>query len=59
MTVEEYRKKHRRCRHCEYVRQRMFAWDCCAKGKSRAGRVGDTLIAGMLCKIYMPKEGIK
>ena len=57
MTVEEYRKKHKRCRTCIYAYEPIGLRARC---KAKNTIIGDALIyqkfRGMFCKVYQPKE---
>jgi len=55
MTVEEYRKKHKRCRTCKYLKH-CFCWYCNAKEKIFNGNPKQSSIKGMFCRVYEPKE---
>lgn len=56
ITVDEYRKKHKRCRTCKYADHHNRGWSCTAKGTEHYGYPGDTVIKGCFCKLYIPKE---
>lgn len=53
-SVNVYRTKHRRCRTCKYASQHTSGWSCKAKMKSHIGNVSETMIAGIMCKLYEP-----
>ena len=55
MTVEEYRKKHKRCRTCKHLKL-SFNWYCEAKEKIFDGNPKSSSIKGMFCRVYEPKE---
>ena len=57
MTIEEYRKKHKRCKTCEWAGQSNVTWRCIAKGTVYVGRVGETGLKGCFCKLYQPMGG--
>ena len=52
MTVDEYRKKHKRCKTCVYANQKIGNWVCIAKGTCVEGDVGDYYFRGCFCKLY-------
>ena len=56
--VMEYRRKHKRCRTCEYaIENGGMYWRC--KIKNKAGNTGLVRYAGLsgvLCKVYKAKE---
>lgn len=56
--VNEYRKKHKRCRTCKHVSLQMFStYDRCeAKGFRFQHSAADTVLRGCFCKLYEPKE---
>lgn len=58
MTVNEYRKKHKRCRTCKHVSRKMFEeHDLCeAKGFRFDYSVSTYSLRGCFCKLYEPKE---
>lgn len=55
MTVEEYRKKHKRCKTCMYAYE-PFGLNAICKAKNKT--LGSLLIycglKGMFCKLYKP-----
>ena len=55
MTVNEYRKKHKRCRTCKYL-DHCFCWYCKAKEKIFSGNPRASSTKGMFCRVYKPKE---
>ena len=59
MTVDEYRKKHRRCTTCVHSEERYACWYCQAKKRRHFGSVFDTRIKGMFCQMYEPIKKIK
>ena len=52
MTVDEYRKKHKRCKTCKYATEKIHGWVCVAKGTYVDGNVGDYYFRGCFCKLY-------
>lgn len=55
-TVEEYRKKHKRCRTCEYAYQPLgLNARCRAKNIVLSTTLSDCGSRGMFCKVYRPK----
>ena len=56
MTVEEYRKKHRRCTTCVYSDERCVDWFCKAKQKKYPGSLFYTRFKGVFCKMYVPMK---
>lgn len=59
MTVNEYRKKHKRCRTCKHARIGGFATQhdyCVAKGFRFDDPASTTVLRGCFCKLYEPKE---
>ena len=59
MTVNEYRKKHKRCRTCKYanIGSRNFLHDYCeAKNIQFEEPISSTFLRGCFCKLYEPKE---
>lgn len=59
MTVEQYRKKHRRCRTCVFANPRWSYWDWCCEAKNivHNGKPYHGKRKGMFCRLYQPKEG--
>lgn len=55
MTVNEYRKKHKRCRTCKHLKH-LFCWYCSAKEKTFSGNPKSSSVKGMFCRVYEPKE---
>ena len=56
MTVEEYRKKHKRCVTCVYVHQPLgLNARCKAKGIVFPYSLAYLGKRGMFCKVYKPK----
>ena len=56
MTVEEYRKKHKRCRTCIYAYEPMGLYARCkAKNIILNCALKYTKVRGMFCKVYQPK----
>lgn len=56
MTVNEYRRKHRRCRTCRYLNYLCEdLWECKAKQKDISTDPHKTR-AGMFCRVYQPLE---
>lgn len=55
MTVEEYRRKHKRCKTCVYARQEISSWICGAKGTLVEGKIGWYPLRGCFCKLYRAK----
>ena len=60
MTVEEYRKKHKRCKTCIYAYDTpgLFAI-CKAKNITLADSLKYCGLRGMFCKVYQPKGWIE
>ena len=57
MTVDEYRKKHKRCKTCAFAYQKhLHSWVCTAKGTEIDGRVGDYYFRGCFCRLYKARE---
>ena len=57
MTVNEYRKKHKRCRTCVYGEVRLGGeFYCRAKRQMIKGGLHQTKIKGMFCKVYKARE---
>lgn len=58
MTINEYRRKHKRCRTCKHVGCQPFgSFDhCMAKGFQFTEPVSMTVLRGCFCKLYEPKE---
>ena len=58
MTVNEYRKKHKRCRTCKHLSVPMIGtYDRCeAKGFRFEYSVSTYSLRGCFCKLYEPKE---
>lgn len=58
--VEEYRKKHKRCRTCVYAVDLVGLNAIC---KAKNLNLGSSLVycgsRGMFCKLYQPKEVFK
>lgn len=59
MTVDEYRKKHKRCTTCVYSEERTCDWFCKAKRKKYSGSLFYTRFKGMFCRMYEPMKNIK
>lgn len=60
ITVDEYRKKHKRCKTCVYACQSNSGWSCRAKGTYYYdGLVGWTVLKGCFCKLYSAKGEVK
>lgn len=58
MTVNEYRKKHRRCRTCKHAYSYFSGWVCKAKNKrGYYSLVESEGLKGMFCRVYEAKEG--
>lgn len=55
MTVNEYRKKHKRCRTCNHLAY-CFNWYCKVKEKTFTGNPKTSSTKGMFCRVYEPKE---
>lgn len=62
MTVNEYRRKHRRCRTCLFSYQNNYSsfygshtWYCKAKAQIYEGQVAREKLKGCLCDLYEPK----
>ena len=55
MTVDEYRKKHKRCKTCMYAIQNNYGWYCSAKGDSYEEKLGWSGLKGCFCKLYYAK----
>ena len=53
-TVNEYRKKHKRCKTCVHAKQCNAGWYCWAKGSWHAGQPDG--IQGCFCKLYKARE---
>lgn len=55
-TINQYRKKHRRCRTCKHSQRLVGSseplWRCNAKNKGHWGIVTQTQIKGCFCKLY-------
>lgn len=56
MTVNEYRKKHKRCRTCKYLQEGFGIDSCKAKGYRFSGHMKDSMLRGCFCKLYEPRE---
>lgn len=57
VTVEEYRKKHKRCRTCIYAYEPVgLNARCKAKNKTLGSSLVYCGLKGMFCKIYKPAE---
>lgn len=56
MNVNEYRKRHPRCRTCEHALTGSYCWYCRAKNTRHRGELGNTTFKGILCPLYAPKE---
>ena len=56
ITINEYRKKHKRCKTCEYVSRNNYGWYCLAKGDFYAGSPNDCVLKGCFCELYKAKE---
>ncbi len=56
VTVNEYRKKHKRCKTCEFASQSNWGWYCLAKGTRYDGSVSEAGLGGFFCKLYKAKE---
>lgn len=55
--VNEFRKKHCRCRTCTFAKDSMSGFYCIAKGKRHYGKDLDSAkVAGMFCSIYRRKD---
>lgn len=54
---EEYQRKHKRCRTCQYSKDvdHGWAWVCTVKGKAHMDSVFMTRFAGCFCKLYSPR----
>lgn len=56
MTVNEYRKKHKRCSTCKHYRDSYCDGECKAKCISFITPVDWIFPRGCFCKIYEPRE---
>ena len=56
MTVDEYRKKHKRCKTCIYAEKKGAGWRCEAKGSRHDWSPGDYALKGCFCRLYKPRE---
>jgi hypothetical protein len=56
MTVEEYRKKHKRCKTCKHLYSGFALDRCKAKNFTFLNSVDYTIFKGCFCKLYEPKE---
>ena len=56
MNVNDYRKRHPRCRTCEHAQLGSYRWYCRAKNTQHRGDLGTTTFKGILCPLYAPKE---
>lgn len=57
MTVEEYRKKYKRCRTCKYAYEPVgLNARCKAKNTTLNSTLAYCGFRGMFCKVYQPKE---
>ena len=57
MTVDEYRKKHKRCKTCVYAEIKFsYCWRCKAKCKSFDSDLERTILKGKFCKLYKARE---
>lgn len=56
ITVDEYRKRHKRCKTCAYVSQNNIGWHCLAKGDYYIGSASNRSLKGCFCKLYKAKE---
>ena len=56
ISVDEYRRKHKRCKTCVFASQSNVSWYCCAKCSSYVGRVSDYKLKGCCCKLYKAEE---
>lgn len=54
--VNTYRKYNSRCRTCEFANQDRFSWTCAAKRNMYDGRLTETRIRGILCKLYKARK---
>ena len=55
--IDAYREQNSRCRTCKFADQHSFDyWNCKAKRKRYKGRVSDTYIQGVFCKLYEAKK---
>lgn len=54
ITIEEYRKKHKRCKTCIFAEKNNIGWTCRAKGQRY--EYWPEGIKGCFCKLYQPKE---
>lgn len=56
MTINEYRKNHKRCRTCEYAYYNNTSWYCRAKMKRYHGVLSYSNMQGCFCKLYKPTK---
>ena len=56
MTVDEYRKTHKRCTTCVYSEEHTCGWFCKAKQKKYSDSLFYTRLKGMFCKMYVPMK---
>ena len=56
ISVNEYRRKHKRCKTCEYASEGNVGWYCLAKGSYEFGRPSSYILKGCCCKLYKAKE---
>ena len=55
MTVDEYRKKHKRCKTCQHAHKQVSGWICEAKGSWYEWSPGAYTLKGCFCQLYKPK----
>lgn len=56
MTVNEYRKKHKRCRTCVHAFSGNVSWYCKAKNARSIRSLEYEGVKGMFCRLYKAKE---
>lgn len=56
MTVNEYRKKHKRCRTCAHAFPSNAGWYCKAKNTRSIHSLEYEELKGMFCRVYEAKE---
>ena len=61
IIIDEYRKRHKRCKTCIYAFQqtddrRPECWWCDAKSIRHIGSVGESGLRGCFCRLYKARE---
>lgn len=54
--VNTYREHNSRCRTCRFANADSYSWICKAKQTRYSGRLSETRIRGIFCKLYEARK---